>query len=522
MGKKQTVLQALADAVESEPDKIFLIEEDKTVSFKQFDEITDRLASAFFEKGIKKGDKISIIALNQVEWLYTFFAATKIGVTVVPLNTRYRETELEYMLNQAEVKAVISLAQFQDFDYVKFFQSFRSRIPGVSQFFYIGGNGEHSFEKLLECEPEDYTLSEAKEQVDEEDTVLIIYTSGTTGKPKGAMITNRSLLASARAQSEHLNISKDDIAIGSLPLNHVGGITCTIMVGLVSMSSVVLVPNFRPDRVVDVIERYKATIFGGVPTMYLMMLSLPHLTKKKLTSLKICIVGGSNVEPKLCCRITNSIPNAKLINLYGLSETSGACVLSRLTDNISKVQETIGVPIGTFKAKVVDRDGAEVSNGVIGELFIQGDCVAKGYYGMKKETNETFQHGWLATGDMVYKDDEGYLHFKGRKKEMYITGGFNVFPVEIENVLASYEKVQLAAGIGVPDPLLGEIGVYYIVPKPNVSLTEEELFQFCRDRLADYKVPKRFIIVDEVPLTPAGKVQKSKLMQRYLETNRQA
>jgi len=204
------------------------------------------------------------------------------------------------------------------------------------------------------------------------------------------------------------------------------------------------------------------------------------------------------------------------------SETSGACVLSRLTDNISKVQETIGVPIGTFKAKVVDRDGAEVSNGVIGELFIQGDCVAKGYYGMKKETNETFQHGWLATGDMVYKDDEGYLHFKGRKKEMYITGGFNVFPVEIENVLASYEKVQLAAGIGVPDPLLGEIGVYYIVPKPNVSLTEEELFQFCRDRLADYKVPKRFIIVDEVPLTPAGKVQKSKLMQRYLETNRQA
>jgi acyl-CoA synthetase (AMP-forming)/AMP-acid ligase II len=518
--KKQTVLQALADAVQCEPNKTFLIEGNQTVSFKQLDEITDRLASAFLEKGIKKGDKIGIIALNQMEWLYTFFAAAKIGATLVTLNVRYRETELEYMINQADVKAIVSLAQFQEFYYVKFFQSFRSRIPAVNQFFYIGGDEEHSFEKLLEYQPIHSKLSEAKKNVEEDDTILIIYTSGTTGKPKGAMITNRSLLASARAQSEHLNVSKDDIAIGSLPLNHVGGITCTVIAGLVSMSRVVLIPSFRPDQVVMAIEQHKATIFGGVPTMYLMMLSLPNLKKEQLASLKICIIGGSNVEPKLCHLITKFIPNAKLVNLYGLSETSGACVLSRLTDDVSKVQETIGVPIGRFEAKVMNRDGVEVPNGEIGELFIKGDCVAKGYYGMVRETQETFHDGWLATGDMVYKDDQGYLHFKGRKKEMYITGGFNVFPIEIEKVLTSHEKVQIAAGIGVPDPLFGEIGVYYIVPKPNVCLTEEELFYFCRERLADYKIPKRFIIVKEVPLTPAGKVQKSALIKHYLKTNR--
>jgi acyl-CoA synthetase (AMP-forming)/AMP-acid ligase II len=515
--KKQTVLQALDDAAQCEPDKTFLVEGNQTVSFKQLDEITDRLAFAFLEKGIKKGDKIGIIALNQTEWLYTFFAVAKIGVTLVTLNVRYRETELEYMINQADVKAIISLAKFQEFDYVSFFRSFHSRISAVNHFFYIGGDEEHSFERLLEYQPDYSKLYKAKKNVEEDDTTLIIYTSGTTGKPKGAMITNRSLLASARAQMEHLNVNKDDVAIGSLPLNHVGGITCTIMVGLVSMSSVVLIPSFRPDQVVMAIEQHKATIFGGVPTMYLMMLSLPNLKKEQFCSLKICIIGGSNVEPKLCHLITKFIPNAKLINLYGLSETSGACVLSRLTDDVSKVQESIGVPIGRFEAKVMNQDRAEVANGEIGELFIKGDCVVKGYYGMLKETKETFQDGWLATGDMVYTDAQGYLYFKGRKKEMYITGGFNVFPIEVENVLTSHEKVQIAAGIGVPDPLLGEIGVYYIVPRPNVSLTEKELFHFCRERLADYKIPKRFIIVKEVPLTPAGKVQKSALIEHYVK-----
>ncbi|MFE7062071.1 class I adenylate-forming enzyme family protein [Sutcliffiella sp. NPDC057660] len=511
--QKKTVLQALADAVELARDETFLIDGERKVSFEEVNQISDRVASGLLRKGIGRGDRIGIIALNQLEWLCTFFAAAKIGASLVTLNVRYRETELEYMLNNAEVKAVVSLAEFQDFHYKDFFRNNIHKFPSLEQFFYIGGE-EDTFHKLIEESINESALLEARSEVTEEDTVLIIYTSGTTGKPKGAMISNQSLLASAQAQTEHFKVTNSDRAIGGLPFNHVGGITCTIMVALLSRSSVVLIPSFRPDLVLEAIEKHKATIFGGVPTMYVMLLSMPEQEKYDLGSLKLCIVGGSNVEPKLCDMITNRIPNGQLVNLYGLSETSGACVLSTLKDDSSKVQETIGVAIGDFAIRVLDPDGKELE-GEVGELVIKGGCVGKGYYGLKEATMETFKDGWLYTGDMVSKDAEGYIYFKGRKKEMYLTGGFNVFPVEVENVLTKHPGVQLAAGFGIPDSNLGEVGVFYVVPEKGKSLTESELKDFCSRQLADYKIPRQFIIVDQVPLTPAGKVQKALLMESF-------
>ncbi|PLS18663.1 long-chain fatty acid--CoA ligase [Bacillus sp. M6-12] len=514
MLKNKTVFLELAEAVSSHPDQIFLIEGGKEITFQQFKETSDRLAGSLLKLGLKHGDNIAIIALNQTEWLYTFFAAAKIGVGLVTLNVRYRDTELEYMINNADVKAIVSLASFQDFNYVEFFQGFKNRIPGVKTFIYIGGEKETSFDFLLDTIPNEDALQNAASKVQEEDTALIIYTSGTTGKPKGAMITHKSLLASARAQASHFNITEKDKAIGSLPFNHVGGITCTIMVALTTRGSVVLIPGFRPDLVLEAIQVHKATIFGGVPTMYVMLLSAKGQEKYNLDSINLCIIGGSNVEPQLCNLIDGRFPKAHLVNLYGLSETSGACVLSRLTDDISKVQQTIGVVIGDFQAKAVNENGEEVVNEV-GELLIKGACVGKGYYGMPDTTRDSFIDGWLHTGDMVIKDEEGYLHYMGRKKEMYISGGFNIFPVEIENVLTLNEKVQIAAGFGIPDPVLGEVGVFYIVPKTEAEITENELHEYCKSRLADYKIPKKFIFVKEVPLTPAGKVQKAALIEQY-------
>lgn len=515
------VHEVLKNAADKFRDKPFIYGDGEMISFQQLDEKSDLLAQALLDEGFQKGDTIAILALNQIEWLYTYFAAAKIGVAVVALNVRYRDKELEYMLNHSKAKGIVAISQYGDFNFVSFFAKYRKRIPDVQTFIFIGKGFEGSlnFQQLLAYRPIDSVrLSKMKQLVKDMDPVLIIYTSGTTGTPKGTMITNRSILASAKAQIEHLRIDEHDSAIGSLPFNHVGGITCTVHCGLLSGSSIVLIREFHPESVLQAIDEKKPTIFGGVPTMYLMLLNNKNLKKYDLSSLRICIVGGSNVDPHLCQFIKTHIPTSKIINLYGLSESSGACILSRLSDSLEKVQYSLGVPIGDFKAKIVDHEKNDLPIGEVGELAIQGSCIAQGYLGLPKETKETFSDdGWLYTGDIAYMDHEGYVVYKGRKKEMYIQGGYNVYPVEVENLLMSHPKIEMAAGIGVPDPFLGEVGRYYIVPKKGQSLTEEEVIHFCYKHLADYKVPKQIIFVNELPQTPAGKIKKTILKEQFLK-----
>jgi acyl-CoA synthetase (AMP-forming)/AMP-acid ligase II len=514
------VHKLLANAAAKHPDKPFLLCEGKSVTFNELDEITDIIASGLLQQGFSKGDRLAILALNQLEWLYAYFAAAKIGVGVVALNARYRESELEYMLNNSKAKGIVSISNYHGFDFAQFFEGFQEKLPTVETYIFIGNGfpGSVPFESLLRSPVNGSKLNDSKQTVKEDDTAIVIYTSGTTGKPKGTMITNRSILESARAQANHLAIGENDCTVGSLPLNHVGGITCAVHALLYSFGSIVLVPEFIPEKVLQIIDEVNPTIFGGVPTMYLMLLGHSNRKNYDLSSLKICIVGGSNVEPELCEMIGTHIPDAPIINLYGLSESSGACILTKLTDPIEKVQQSIGVAIGDFKVKVVDAERNELPVGEIGELAVKGSCNAKGYLGLEEETKFTFDgDGWLYTGDIAYLDHNGYVYYKGRKKEMYIQGGYNVYPVEVENVLSAHPNVAYAAGIGVPDSFLGEVGRYYIILREGAAMTEEEILSYCHQHLADYKVPKQIAFVTELPQTPAGKIQKSVLKQQYLE-----
>jgi acyl-CoA synthetase (AMP-forming)/AMP-acid ligase II len=515
-----SLLDALQESVHTCPDKPFLYDKQGVISFRELDEQSDRLATAFLQIGIQRGDKIGICALNQPEWLMTFFAAAKIGAVVVTLNPRYRAAEFDYMLNQSECKALVCLDTLQDFDYASFFGQFRTHVPKLTHYIFIGNGfeGSYSFAQLAEKETDREQLLQARQQVQDDDTLIMIYTSGTTGKPKGSMITHRSMTSSARAEAQHLRFGAEDNIICSLPLSHVGGITCTILSALVSQASVTLIPSFRPDWVLEAIHQGKPTIMAGVPTMYVMLLTYKDIDRCNFSPIRYCIVGGSNVDPDLLQRIRMKMPQARIINLYGLSETSGACVLSPLHDEWEEAAKSLGVAIGDYQIKVVDEHKQEVPRGAVGELTIQGECVAKGYYDMPEETEEAFgPEGWLYTGDLASIDENGLIHFKGRKKEMYIQGGYNVYPIEIENVLASHPKVAIAAGIGVPHEVYGEVGHYYIVPVPDQEPASEELMTFCRACLADYKVPFSFEFVNQLPLTPAGKVQKVTLKQQYAQ-----
>ncbi|WP_342430937.1 AMP-binding protein [Neobacillus sp. FSL H8-0543] len=518
--KEWIVHKALTNAAAKYPDKPFVLYQNERITFKELDEISDRLATALLEEGFTKGDNLAILALNQLEWLYTYFAAAKIGVGVVALNARYREAELDYMLNNSKSKGIVSISQHQGFDFSEFFQRFRDKMPTVEKYIFIGKGfeGSLSFSDLVQHSVDKSRLDSCKKKVKENDTAIVIYTSGTTGKPKGTMITNRSILESANAQANHLSITEKDCTVGSLPLNHVGGITCAVHALLLKFGSIVLIPEFIPETVLQVIDQVKPTIFGGVPTMYLMLCNHKDIDQYDLNSIKIGIVGGSNVDPSQCEMIALHFPNAKIINLYGLSESSGACILTKLTDSLKRVQESIGVPIGDFKIKIVDTEQKELPYGEVGEIAVKGNFRAKGYFDLAEETKLTFsEDGWLYTGDIGYLDHEGYVFLKGRKKEMYIQGGYNVYPVEVESVLMSHPKVSFAAGIGVPDSFLGEVGLYYIIPKDGATLSEDELKFFCKQHLADYKVPRQIVFVKNLPQTPAGKIQKSKLKEQYLK-----
>ncbi|MEW6529950.1 MAG: AMP-binding protein [Thermodesulfobacteriota bacterium] len=519
VSQASVVWQALAEAARTSPNKGGYIFLGRDISFRQMDEASDRVASGLLKLGFRKGDRIGIIGLNQPEWLYTYFAAAKIGAVVVGLNVRYRDVELDYILNQSQARAVVSLASVAGMDYVKFFSGFRATVPSVKEFIFIGGpgfEGSYAFDDLANSEVDKAALDAAKANVLPDDLMIIIYTSGTTGRPKGAAITHKSQLASARAQAEHTKGTSDDLLNLALPLNHVGGITCGILTLLLGKATCELTPIFDPNAIIKRAQEIPPTILAGVPTMHTLLLMNENFRSFNTESVRLVITGGSNAEPALLTKLYQAFPKATVMNLYGLSETSGAVVLSPWESDFDTTIRSIGKPIGDFQVKVVDMKGQEAPIGETGELLFKGDAVAGGYFRMPKETSETFEaDGWLHTGDMGYVDQNGYITLMGRLKEMYVQGGFNVYPVEVENLISKHPKVAMVAGIGVPDPVLGEVGRYYIVPKPDETPTEEEIKQYCKEHLADFKVPKQVVFRADLPLTPVGKIMKSKLKEDY-------
>ena len=516
------IWKALDDAAREVPNDRMYIYKDHTISFREVDEASDHVATWLLKQGVRRGDRIGIIALNQPEWLYTYFAAAKIGAAIVGLNVRYRDMELDYMLNQSEASMVVVVNEFGGFDYVKFFDTFRTKIPTVKDFVFIGDGGfpgSVSYDLLL-AEPADKNILEkAKASVSPEDLMIIIYTSGTTGIPKGAAITNKSQLGSAVAQVDHAQMNSDDCLLMILPLNHVGGISCSVLPSLLARAMGILIPFPDLNAVTENARKYTLTIYGGVPTLYSLLFMTPDFLKLDFSKVRIAICGGSNSEPALLSQIKEVFYNSVVMNLYGLSETSGAVVLSPWESDFDTTVRSIGKPIGDFQAKVVDSKGNKLPADEIGELCFKGDALCSGYFRMPEATAESFdKDGWLHSGDMGYIEKDGYIVLKGRKKEMYIQGGFNVYPAEVENLISKHPKVLLVADIGVPDTVLGEVGRCYIVPRPGTNLMADEIIDYCKGHLADYKVPRQIVFKDALPMTPVGKVMKIKLKEDFERT----
>ena len=474
------------------------------------DAASDQLACGLLGLKLQRGDRIGIIGLNQVEWLVLFYAAAKIGVAVVGLSVRYRDTELEAMLGDSQTKVVFTLQQHEGFDFIAMLQRLGPRLPALRHVIAIDGTGLNSLSALAATPLEAGRLSAVRRRVQADDVAMVIYTSGTTGRPKGAGLTHRSLLAAATAQARHTRVNAHDVLHLANPLNHVGGITCGVLTHLVGGGTVVLVPEFKADRMIALMQQHRPTLLAGVPTVLTLLLMHARIDAVDLSAVRLVFSGGSNVDAALLQRLGERMPQATLMNLYGLTETSGAIVMTPWERSNADLMGTIGLPLDGARLKVTGAQGEAVPPGTVGELWFRGAGVVPGYIGAAAGQGFSAD-GWLQTGDLGMVDARGVITLKGRAKDMYIQGGFNVYPAEVEALIHRHPGVVMAAGIGVPDAVLGEVGRVYVIPKPGSNLREADVRNWCAEHLADYKVPRQVVLRDALPLTPAGKIHKAAL-----------
>jgi fatty-acyl-CoA synthase len=376
----------------------------------------------------------------------------------------------------------------------------------------IAGTGLNSLAALAATPLDAGRLALARRQVQAADVAMVIYTSGTTGRPKGAGLTHRSLLASAAAQAAHTRVSGDDLIHLANPLNHVGGITCGALTHLVGGGTAVLVAEFKADLMITLMQQHPPTLLAGVPTMLTLLLMNARMAKVDLSRVRLVFSGGSNVDAVLLERLAARLPQATLMNLYGLTETSGAIVMTPWERSPADLMTTIGKPFDGAQLRIAGDDGRALPAGEVGELCFTGCGVVPGYIGAAAGAGFSAD-GWLQTGDLGSADARGVITLKGRKKDLYIQGGFNVYPAEIEALVNRHPKVVMAAGIGVPDPVLGEVGRLYVIPQPGSGLSAAELRTWCAEQLADYKVPRQVVLREALPMTPAGKIHKAALRQ---------
>jgi len=507
-----TLAQALSNAVMRRGDAIFILQDERSISYHALDQASRRAAAGLARMGLRRGDRLGLLSLNRIEWVVLFFGAMRLGVAVVAMSPRYRDSELSYMVRDSEVKAIATIGMHEGHDFLAMFDRLAPELPTLRQLILFDAEGQMpasslqcmSYAELQRAEP--VTTDSAEPN----DLAMVIYTSGTTGQPKGAGLTHASLLASGRAQVEHMHLNEHDLLPQPAPLNHVGGITIGIIAFLCCGGRVDLMAEFKASQMLERIRVHRPSILWGVPTMMALLLMKSQGMDIDFSCVRLIFCGGSNVDATLLSQLEARMPNAKLMNMYGLSETSGGIVLTPWDATREDLMSTIGRPIGDAQVCVIDPGSGEpLPAGEVGELCFRGCGVVPGYVGAARGVSAFWPGGWLRTGDLGELDARGVITLRGRAKDMYIQGGFNVYPAEVEAYIARHPQVLLVAGIGVADTVLGEVGRYYVVRKPGATVNEAELRAWCAEGLADYKVPRQFVFRDELPFTPAGKIHKA-------------
>jgi len=477
----------------------------KRIPYADFDRRANQLAHTLISWGVGKGDPVALLMPNIPELGESIFGITRCGAVCLPLNYRLKTHELIYILQHSGSKVIIYEQGFSDPINLLKGQT------GLEKFIRIGGSGQDpEYESLLNHAPETYPFLE----VGENDPAALLYTSGTTGRPKGVILTQRNVLWSCVSQAIEYRVTSRDKILIAPPMFHVGAFF-RFLSAVYLGNSVFLMDQFDPIRFLEIIHKNEITFTALVPTMFIMVDQLPEEVKRsyKTTSVTKYITSGSILPVDLVRRIQKLFPNAEIRDSYGATECNFVTILQP-QDLIRKLG-SIGKANVNSEVKILNDQGEEVGPGIVGEICVRSPQVLKEYYKDPEATREAYKYGWFHIGDMGKTDDEGFIYIVDRKKDMIISGGENIYPREIEELLYTHEKIVETAVIGVPDPLWGESVRAIIVTKPGEKLTAEEVIQFCARQLAGYKKPKSVIFVDSLPKNPSNKILKRILKEQY-------
>ncbi len=506
----------------------------KELTYREVNKQTRLLAGYLQEIGLAKGDRVAIMLPNTPQSVIAYYAVLMAGGVVVQTNPLYMERELEYQVKDSGAKMIICLdAFYPKAVYVKGRTSLHHIIvTGIKDYLPFPKNKIYPFiqrksaKVLVKAEQSTDThlwnriLETSSGQVrpvdidPEEDLALLQYTGGTTGFPKGVMLTHYNLVVNTQMSLNWLYKSEkgQETVLAILPFFHVYGMTSVMNLSIMMSSKIILMPKFEAEDVLKIIEKQRPTLFPGAPTIYIALLNHPRLKKYDLSSIEACLSGSAPLPVEVQERF-EEITGGKLVEGYGLTETSPVTHSNFIWGR--RVSGSIGVPWPDTDAKIIKlEENEEAEIGSIGEIAVKGPQVMKGYWNKPEETAQVLsEDGWFRTGDMGYMNEEGYFFIVDRKKDMIIAGGYNIYPREVEEVLYEHEAVQEAVVVGVPDPYRGETVKAFIVKKQGSGITEEELNEYCRKKMAAYKVPRIYEFRDDLPKTAVGKILRRTLVE---------
>ncbi|RCK76288.1 MAG: Long-chain-fatty-acid--CoA ligase [Anaerolineae bacterium] len=534
------LFELLEESARKYPDAPCTIFKGAVITYKEMSELTDRLAGALADLGVKKGDRVGIFMPNTPQFVIAYFGILKAGGVVVATNPLYTPREIEHQVKDAGIEIMIVMSNF--YNTIKKVQpntpikkvivtNLKETLPPVLRLLFTlakekkGGfrvqiqDGDYWFQDLLAKYP---PSSRPKIEINADDVALFQYSGGTTGISKGAIALHRNLVAnSLQIHSWMPDIEEGkEVVLMAIPLFHVYGMVAGMCFAIKAAASMVMIPNPRDLKdVLDSIQKYKATIYPGVPTMYNAINNHPDVIagKYKLSTIKACISGSAPLMRETKVKF-EQLTGGKLVEGYGLSEAPTATHCNPLYATDSPIG-SIGLPLPDVDCKIISLDDevTELPPGEVGELVIKGPQVFKGYHNMPTETENTLRNGWLYTGDIARMDEEGYFYIVDRKKELIKPGGYQVWPREVEEVIMGHPKVLEVGVAGVPDPYRGETVKAWIVPKPGETLTEQEILDWCKERLAKYKVPTQIEFRAELPKTTVGKILRRELVREHKE-----
>ena len=506
-------------------------------NYDDFRYVCNQAAKGLMKLGVQKGEHIAIWATNVPQWVITQFGSAKMGAVLVTVNTNYKIFELEYLLKQSDTTTLILIKGTKSSDYISMLYQLcpelhsckpgelkSQRLPFLKNIIVIDEKnypGMFTWNELIEIgnTVTDEELAVRQDSLDPDDVISMMYTSGTTGFPKGVMLTHNNLIGNACSLAECMDFTEKDRLCIPVPFFHCFGCVLGTMACVVSGATMVPIVVFNPIKVLETIEKESCTAVHGVPTMFIMELEEMEKNQYDTSSLRTGIMAGSPCPIEVMKKVVDKMGVREITITYGQTEASPGITMTRTDDPLELRVTTVGRALPNVEVKIIDSEtGKEVPRNTQGELCSRGYNTMKGYYKMIEATAAAIDNdGWLHTGDLAVMDEDGYCKITGRLKDMIIRGGENIYPREIEEFIYTHPKVKDVQVVGVPSEKYGEEVMAFIQIKPGNSITEEELKEYCREKIARYKIPKYIAFVDDYPITASGKIQKYKLRELAME-----